>query len=175
MAFKLKSVDVYPVPIKGPYKLANSITVKVGELIAVSSGGVVTNTTASVKTAKQLIGVAHGFTDVNGNPLVDSQGKALTQVSTGTSGDKYVVVIPAYSHFVFEADVNDNLGTTSGSTNQGYFDAADAGTIDESTYVDPTSGSAPKMFYSHGQAKDETGQPQARKVLVQIVQSIFNL
>ena len=178
--FLLKGVEKSTVVAKGPFLLDNNITVNTNELIGFTgTAGVVNNAIAVIQSDKQLIGVVDSIVDAQGNPILGSQQKTITRITTPSNNTTakiyYVIVIPVYPELMWEADVDADLGTTAGSDRPGYFSLANAGTVSESSFVLPNSGSAPKMLFSLGPAIDSsTGQPSRRKVLVHFKRSIWN-
>jgi len=161
MAIKLLKSDHYSVVSTKQVLLAPSTTFSVGEAVAWDGlNGYVTND-VSVLNNGNVYGVIDGFVDSQGNPLLDSNGKELTSVTTPASNTTYYTkVVLVTPELVWEMDVNDTLGTTTGSDKPGArFNLADAGTVGEST-VSGTAG----IVLSEGPAQASDGTTSTNKI-----------
>lgn len=174
---KFKKED-QPVVEIGPFLLDSSITVNVEDLVAFSgsTGGVVTNATASIAGTSYIVGVVEDIVDKDGNPFLASDGSPLKSVTTPASNTTYYVkLIPAYPEFEFVMDVNATLGTTANSDKVGvFFDFATASTVNESSVILTGGTGYPKQVLSLGPAIDEaTGNVSTNKIVGRIIKSVW--
>lgn len=154
MAFKLRE-DVYSAHTSRAL-LNNSLTVKVGDVvIPTGADGIVTNATGSVAGDVYVLGVVVGFSKLNGEVISTGTDPAntpaqLVTASDNTTVDKYhAVYVPILPHMEFSATIDAAAATTAGSEDPFvFFNLVDARTLDESTVVQATSGSAPLQFFS---------------------------
>jgi hypothetical protein len=161
MAIKLLKSDHYSVVSTKQVLLAPSTTFSVGQAVAWSGlNGYVTNAVATLNNGV-VYGVIVGIVDSQGNPILDSNGKEVTSVTTPASNSTYYAkVILVTPELVWEMDVNATLGTTTGSDKSGVrFNLADAGTVNEST-VSGTTG----IVLSEGPAQASDGTISTNKI-----------
>ncbi len=127
--------------------IANSETMYKNEAIL----GDVTNTksvSGAGGTTKSVLGVSLAIEGKGGNVL---ELESVTVASTNyTVAQTQVVWVPSLLPIIYEADLDDTIGTTSGSTGFGYFTLSSSDLLlDESTY---TTTDRAGQFYSYGQS-----------------------
>lgn len=141
--------------------LNNSITVKIGDIIAPlgsTSTNIVTNATATVAGATfYALGYVVGFSKTNGEVIGTGTDPSNTPPYITTAADNttvakyYAVYIPIRKIDKFEADLDATAGTTTSSDKANvFFTLADCRTLDESTVVVHNDATAPLQFYSTG-------------------------
>ena len=101
--------------------IANSITVAVGEAVALDSSGYITNAAAS----EPLFGIVTGFSNNDGSPLSPTGYVAGTATKTDVTSvvadsdnetvDKYKAIVETSEDKVWSAQVSGTLGTTAQS------------------------------------------------------------
>ena len=106
------------------FTITNGQTLSVGEAVGLTSGLLTT-----VGAGNPVVGFCVGFLDSKGAPI----DGAMTEVTGGTSAYQAVVDCSPFSEYI--ADLDDTIGTTTGSNLAGYnFDFVASGqTLDEST------------------------------------------
>lgn len=156
LGFRLTQ-DVYTVQTRNAL-LANSITVKVGDLlIPTSAGNIVSNGTALIAGDFYPIGVCVGFADNTGQVI--GQGTAQTAANTPpqitTAADNTTVAqynavyVPLTEDMLLLGTLDAVAGTTALSDlKYVYFNLADCRLVDESTVVAYPSG--PLQLLSEG-------------------------
>lgn len=133
--------------------LGNSVTVKVGDMITISSGYAVPVT----GSGQRVLGVVRNIVKENGEFPRDNKGRPLTTVTTSSNNTTTervgVAYYPAWLPIYWEADVNQNLGTTPNSNLPGYFNAlsTNAGLVDEASYSETENATTPQQIISYGQ------------------------
>lgn len=161
--FKLRQ-DVYHAQLRRAV-LNNSLTVKVGDVIApLGSSNAITNASAVVAGDKYPLGVVVGFCKSNGEVIGQGIDPSNSPAQLVTASDNltvakyqavYVVITPEME---FSATLDAVAGTTAGSnTSFVWFNLIDASTLDESSVLVATDGSAPLQVFSYGlDASDST-------------------
>lgn len=138
--------------------LNNSLTVKVGDaIVPLAASNAVTNATAVVAGDKYPIGIVVGFSGPNGEVISQGQNPINTPNQITTASDnltvaKYrAVYLPITSDMEFSATLSGTAGTTAGSdTAFVWFNLSDAATLDETSVLVYTDGSAPLQVLSYG-------------------------
>jgi hypothetical protein len=140
--------------------LDNEVTVSIGSAItpSIATTGERTRYVIPAYRGAPILGVVVGFGVGDGAKVYKNfrGSTTVTTASDNTTNEKIGVwYVPAADRNVeFVADVNNDLGTTEGSTGFGMFDLADANTLDESSYQPVNTGAAD--FISYGALKGET-------------------
>jgi hypothetical protein len=163
MAIKLLKSDHYSVVSTKQVLLKSSTTFSVGQAVAWDNlNGCVTNAVDTLNDGI-VYGVIVGIVDSQGNPILDSNGKEVTSVTTPANNSTYYAkVILSTPELVWEIDVNATLGTTAGSNKPGVrFNLADAGTVDESS-VQVSQGVG--IVFSEGPAQASDGTISTNKI-----------
>lgn len=142
-----------------------SVTVQIGDLIRVSTGG-----TAALVTAGDLVlGVVTGVCDKNGLPITPDAGTTDTYTMASdnvTNVDKNYKVryIPALADYLFYNDADDDMAATNLFQ---YFAVNDENDVDANTSSDTTVNTVRLIQL------DPDGDGDASKGLFQIVESFW--
>lgn len=157
--------------------LDNSLTVKVGDLIAplASTDNVVTNATGTV-TADYLLGVVVGFSTSIGGVIgtgtsPNNVPQDLVTASDNTTNAKYeAVYVPLNQMLRFKATLSAVAGTTTHSdADFVWFNLTDARTVNEASVKVANDASAPYQVFSYGLDPDDSSK---KTIICRIAKSI---
>lgn len=152
MIQKIGSMGRFGGPMLVDRIVANSVTVAIGDSVK-TAGGFGALTTGGDAVLGHVVSIVadNGLAPALDGTFLGNAGSTFTTASDNQTVAQVRFVADVAQDSLYSAEMDADLGTTSGSANAGLsFDVADEDTLDEST------ASTGNQYYSHGVDRNNT-------------------